>query len=461
MEQLYWIKHMDPIESLMSPALSELVKTSISYPTVWYQQGAFRKIRQEGTKSTIISRNSKTGHTFFTGLIPRILRVAESKGIKVDYVPPSKYLSPPRTDIRLPEGIELRSFQNNLIEKIFVFERGVLKAPTGTGKTILGLSIIASMGYIDQVLWLCHTKDLLYQTAAEAEKFFGKKAIGLIGDGHKEADKFLTIATRQSFKDLADDLGTSYDVVIVDETHHISKFKSDYAEILHKVFAPIRIGLTATLSTDAEAKLAMEALIGPLIGEFTINEGIEQGMMAKIKIKIIKMPKLQRIRDLRKYPDVYEQGIVRRLDRNRIIIDLIKLYNQEKISCLVIVNQIAHGHLLMSMAKHCGLNTVFVYSNTDSEMRVETKQALNGFTIGSVIATTVWKEGINIPELGVVINAAGGKSEISTLQSIGRGTRKTATKEELIIVDFFDPSHPFLLDHWGERFCLYSDQGWI
>jgi len=36
-------------------------------------------------------------------------------------------------------------------------------------------------------------------------------------------------------------------------------------------------------------------------------------------------------------------------------------------------------------------------------------------------------------------------SEISTLQSIGRGLRKTTTKKELIMVDFFDQSHPFYL----------------
>ena len=78
-----------------------------------------------------------------------------------------------------------------------------------------------------------------------------------------------------------------------------------------------------------------------------------------------------------------------------------------------------------------------------------------------VICTAVWKEGVNIPELNVVINAAGGKSELVTLQTIGRGLRKTENKSELIIYDFFDNSHHYLVDHFGHRFCLYSDMGWI
>lgn len=458
MKSEYWIKFLDPIESLMSPSLSKIVGSALSFPTVWYKDGAFKKIRMEGVKSTIISRTAK-GHLFFTGVIPRILQEAHRQKISVDYDPPEKFLIP--GPIKLPEGMTLRSFQTDLIQKIHAKERGILKAPTGTGKTVLGLSMIASIKDIDQILWLCHTKDLLYQTANEAEKFFGKKNIGIIGDGKKEDCRYLTVATRQSFKDLADDLGTSYDILVVDEAHHITSFKGDYATILHKIFAPIRIGLTATLPTDTEAKLAMESFIGPLIGEFSINDGIEKGFMATPKIIISKIPKLQRIRDLRKYADVYEKGIVRRLDRNKVIVDLIKEYTKKDMSCLIVVNQIEHGELLMSMCRHCGLDTVFVHGSTDADDRMAAKIALNNNHIRSVICTTVWKEGISIPELNVVINAAGGKSEIATLQSIGRGTRATSTKKEVIIHDFFDQSHPYLLDHFGERLCLYIDNNWI
>ena len=68
---------------------------------------------------------------------------------------------------------------------------------------------------------------------------------------------------------------------------------------------------------------------------------------------------------------------------------------------------------------------------------------------------------LNIPELNVVINDAGGKSEIATLQAIGRGLRRTVNKSELIIYDFFDNSHHYLVSHFGERFSLYCDMNWI
>ena len=49
--------------------------------------------------------------------------------------------------------------------------------------------------------------------------------------------------------------------------------------------------------------------------------------------------------------------------------------------------------------------------------------------IQCVIATVSWVEGVDIPNLTCVINAGGGKSEIQTLQKIGRGLRKTETKD--------------------------------
>jgi superfamily II DNA or RNA helicase len=58
-------------------------------------------------------------------------------------------------------------------------------------------------------------------------------------------------------------------------------------------------------------------------------------------------------------------------------------------------------------------------------MRVIIKNKLINKEVRCVIATTVWREGIDIPSLDCVINAAGGKSEIMTLQGVGRGLRKT------------------------------------
>ena len=124
MQSLYWLKYLDPIESIMSPALSKAVGKCISFPTVWYREGMYKKIREEGVKSTIISRTAK-GHTFYTGLIPRILAFCMENNIAVEYTAPKKNIKP--KELVLPKGMELRSFQMDLIKKIHKKERGIRK----------------------------------------------------------------------------------------------------------------------------------------------------------------------------------------------------------------------------------------------------------------------------------------------------------------------------------------------
>ncbi len=455
---MYWLKELDPVETLISRPLYALTKDLLSFPAVVYRSGLYRKIRESYMKQTKIG-TTKEGVLIYTGFISRILDFCARKNIEVD-----ARLHPlliKRKKPSYPRGFSPRDFQILSIDQFFRFGRGVIVAPTGTGKTSLGLTLVSCVDGLESVLWLCHKVSLMRQTAEAAAEFFGNSNVGMLGDGIADTSKFLTIATRQTYEDYADDLGTAHDLVIVDETHHVSSFDGKYAEILRKTYAPYRIGLTATTPTQPEAVLALEALIGPLISQLTIEEGREKGYMADIKISIIKIPTSLSVRDLRKYADVYEHGVVRRLERNRRIVGLVKQHYEKGEAVLIVVNKLAHGDLLYNLCKKENIPTKYVYGITDSESRALAQKKLNEKELCCVIATDVWKEGINIPELNVVINAAGGKSDIATLQSIGRGLRKTSTKDTLIVYDFFDDSHPYLISHFGHRFSLYCEMGWI
>jgi len=457
MNEQLWIRYLDPVESLMSAPLYKLMKDELSYKSVFYRQGVWKKQRTEYLKTTFIGHD-KSGYYFYSGFIPRVKNFCAKNNIPLDNI---EMYGLTYQEPKLPDGFDPRSFQKNMVEKIIEFERGVLKAPTGTGKTILGLYVISCLAGLGNVIWLCHTKDLMLQTAKEAEVWFGKSNVGRVGDGNLVLGKFFTSATRQTFKDHVDEWGTEYDMVVLDETHHLSKFDGQYAEIFRKIFAPIKIGLTATMPQSAEALLAIEGFIGPILEDFTINEAREEGYMAHPIIKIKKISRSEHVHELRKYADVYEWGIVRRLERNRLIIDIVKEHQDKGDSVLIVVTRIDHGTILKSIGERLGIEIEFINGSTDTETRDLTKQLLNDKKMKCVICTAVWKEGVNIPELNVVINAAGGKSELVTLQTIGRGLRKTENKSELIIYDFFDASHNYLIDHFGHRFSLYSDMNWV
>lgn len=460
------IEILDPIECRCDVALAQIIKPCVSYTSVFYQQGFYRKIRREYEKSVLKKGDNR--YYFYTGLLPRILNYCKEKNVPVtiigeeERVPASTSIPESFVSALKKENIVLREEQLRLMLKEIKAHRGVLVSGTGSGKTIMGLGVISA--FLEEnprlkVLWLCHTKDLMYQSGKIAQRLLGIK-VGYIGDGQFDSGKPFVSATRQSFDKISTDIGFEFDIVVIDEVHHVN-IEGQYADLMKTIFAPVRIGLTATMPKEKERILGIESFIGPVIDEVTIKESQERKSMADIKIRFLKVPVSHQIKELRKYQDVYKAAVVDRSIRHELVVSKAKEHISKGDSVLIIVNHIEHGNNLLREFTKQNTKAVFVQGITEARVRTQIKEALNTKNIHAVIATTVFKEGVDFPELNVIINAAGGKSEIATMQALGRGLRRTETKKMLFLYDIFDPSNRFLIEHFGERVCLYSDNEWI
>ena len=63
----------------------------------------------------------------------------------------------------------MRPYQIPAVERAIKFEQGIIEAPCGAGKTVVGLEIIARTGQTS--LWLVHTKELAEQAIERIEHF--------------------------------------------------------------------------------------------------------------------------------------------------------------------------------------------------------------------------------------------------------------------------------------------------
>ena len=77
----------------------------------------------------------------------------------------------------------------------------------------------------------------------------------------------------------------------------------------------------------------------------------------------------------------------------------------------------------------------------------------------AIIASTIFDEGVDIPEVGSLILAVGGKSTIKTLQRVGRALRPKKGENEVEIYDFIDWGNKYLLSHSRQRLQDYMDEG--
>lgn len=143
----------------------------------------------------------------------------------------------------------LRDYQSPAIEAASKKSIGVIVAPPGSGKTLIGLKIIADKQ--QPALIVVHRKQLADQWAERIEAFLGitKQDIGRIGQGKTKIGKQITIAMVQSLgKELQktdnNQLVKAFGIIIVDECHHIAAetFKNPIS-----LFHPYYLyGLTAT-----------------------------------------------------------------------------------------------------------------------------------------------------------------------------------------------------------------------
>ena len=75
-----------------------------------------------------------------------------------------------------------------------------------------------------------------------------------------------------------------------------------------------------------------------------------------------------------------------------------------------------------------------------------------------LIGTKILQTGINIEEITHFINARGMKSEIATLQALGRALRRHESKEKVFVYDFLD-KEKYLREHSNARRRHYEKEG--
>ena len=447
------IQMIDSILCKSSKKLIPYIIPYLEYQKSFWRQGPFRKV-QKVYKANFL--NKRTG-IFLSGFLPKIIKFLNDKNISFEIEGDFEKIVSEKIP-NLPR-ITLREDQEKLIKQIYKKQRGVILSPTGSGKTVIAAGFL-SIFPTKKILFLCDSLSIISQTTKEFEKF-GFDNISVLGDGKKEwIGSRIIISTIQTFSKIdAKKYCDYFDIVIVDECHKVSNIKGLYGQVLQKLLSSVKIGFTATQPKDKEKKLTLEGLLGPVIGEITIQEGVKLGIVAEPEIILISVP--EKKMNSYKYQDIYQQGIVTNRIRNRLIVKIVKNIFIKNSNVLIMIKKIEHGEIIQKMAKDLyNIDIEFVQGSTEMENKNFLKDFLGkGEEKKAVICTSVWKEGVDIPELKNIIFALSGKSDILVLQSIGRGLRKTKNKNTIKIYDFVDVGK-YLSDHFVKRLQIYMNLDW-
>lgn len=174
------------------------------------------------------------------GFIGKLLRFCKESQIEFKFVDERK-LSP---SISYAFNASLRNHQLGVIEAVSKKDYGVIVAPPGSGKTVIGLKIIADKR--QPALIIVHRKQLLEQWTERIEAFLGipKRDIGIIGQGKSKIGKQITVATIQSLPKQIENLKNQFGIITVDECHHVPA--ETFRNTIEKLQTYYLYGLTAT-----------------------------------------------------------------------------------------------------------------------------------------------------------------------------------------------------------------------
>jgi superfamily II DNA or RNA helicase len=365
----------------------------------------------------------------------------------------------PRPDPNILNGITLRDYQLDALERMLASGRGVVRSPPRSGKTVMQAAMCAildvpSLLLVDRIrLMEQHYK--LFQNA-------GIKDVTMLGGGRHDLGKHVIATVQTVHKGLTEgrawalDLLRTRELLLVDEAHH--QVSRTYLEITGKCNAPWRFGLSGTPFHDRGTRLRPIDISSKYLRS--------RGYLADPKIYMgqVKEPKFWD----NDFQSAYRRGITDNQQRNDLILSVARRLAADKRNTLLLVARIAHGERLLRGLHKAGIRAAFTWSGstvstvnaTGNVVRERKTHArlMTEFSEGQIqvlIGSQVLDEGIDIPYVDAVIIAGGMKSPIKVIQRAFRGMTAHAGKLDTLIFDFVDDTHAFLRRHSKERIASY------
>ena len=455
------------VELLIENASFCKVVTKEHYDIIWKilsYQGGFRRHpiynRMMKTKKSYFNKNSGKFGTF---LYEYVCSCLEDKGydFNINVKNDPEYLDT-LDEIYFKETTP-EDYQQLVFENIKKETNGIIKAPTGAGKTFISSGIIKLFNY-PKTLVIVPTSDIFKNTKKELSKWLELdiKDIGGLGNGEKNIQN-ITVCSRQmldrmitSGVDFAP-LNKKVKLILNDEGHlgteSILRIMNQFPNVWN------RYTTTATppFPNEKYKWFPLTAAFGNIIANLK-EKDVETRVINDIKVIMFKFFTTS---NNSLYTDIYRKDILLNPKRAELILEMVwyALTKEKRKNCLVLVDEYKQAKLIKDIAKDTFkypsdfMIPTIAWRGNKSELE-SIKSNINNHTLKFVIATPVFKVGTNIPELDSVLLCSQRKDISNLLQKIGRGRRRTKDKNDLLILDIYDTVN----SNRDKYFKVYSEK---
>lgn len=462
------------IQDLDDLSVIDAISQDLSYLLPGHQYNINFKLGRWDGREKLLTKRLK----FPSGLVPRVCRLLDVRLVPYEVIEHIDY--PEYQETVSWQGPSLYPYQEEVVTRALSCKRGMIKAATGSGKTIMISKIVAEYN-VPTMIYVV-SLDLLSQMRETLEEALGVE-VGVIGGGECVIRKINVcsvwtagLACGEKMKktaleeDITPDKWKPSDIQreqIVQAVHDARLVVLDEAQfaaansirmiLRNSTSASYKFGCTATPWRTSGDDILLEAAFGDQICNISATQLIEAGYLVTPKIAFRDIPPYH-TKIPKEWAAVKSRYIVSNDERSNILIQNTLALLEMGRRPLMLFREIKHGKSLLSRIPD-GIRTRMVTGSVSAIERDAIRQDFKDGQIDLLLASTVYDQGIDIKELDALILCGGGKSTAKALQRIGRVIRgnREGNKVDALVVETFD-QEKYVQRHSFARYSIYKSE---
>ena len=356
---------------------------------------------------------------------------------------------------------ELSAEQQIAVDAMLEHDDGVLLAPPGAGKTVMGCAVIAKRKV--STLILVHRKPLMEQWRTRLQQFLGleKNEVGILGDESRGV--VIGMVQTLAKSPCPEALFAPFSQVIIDECHHVPA--ASFEAVMKTCPARFFLGLTATPNRKDGLQKILFLQCGPI--RHRMDLAIDPDITRRLIIRNIHLGLPPE--NLRMPVHQVWDMLANHEERNRLIAKDIADALAESRNSVVLSDRKEHLETLEKLVNEvmpaCMDRVLRIDGGMGKKARAATLQqvvnhaeAHQGFVLFAT--SSLIGEGFDLPELDTLFLTLPISFKGRLIQYAGRLHRKNEGKSEVRIYDYVEPEHPLTSHMHRKRLSAFRGMGY-
>ena len=347
----------------------------------------------------------------------------------------------------------------NIVQPFFdqYVNRSLIVLATGLGKTFVAAEAMRRINAIKpiRVLVLAHTNSLVYQLEKSFWPFLTPEQSTFVWNGYEHPDlsrgyDFVFACIDTVYEALQKNITYDFDAIIIDECHHAGS--PTYKKLIEyydagKNSGPFLLGLTATpwrpdendiRDIFGEPRISIDMVFGMKHGFLTnvdyrmYTDNIDWDSLKTFNGQLFSPKQINRTLFINQWDDAVVTELQKTWDEQ---------YNPRAIVFCGTIDHAIKMRDRINALGFCNAAAIFAGSKDVSEEQsfYERNRILCDFSDGLVnvvCAVDVFNEGIDVPDVNIIVFQRVTHSRRIFIQQLGRGLRISDDKDKVIVLDF-------------------------